>query len=147
MVTAADTSFLFSLYGNDDHSGKSVEWVSRHSQVLTLSVLNEFEFANALRFAEFKKFLPQGNAAEFYEDFCEDVRCGRLVIETCNLARVIEEAMRVSSHRTSAGGHRSFDILHVAGAMVMEAELFLTFDQNQARLASSVGLNVPEYFV
>jgi hypothetical protein len=41
------------------------------------------------------------------------------------------------------GGHRGFDILHVASALVVEAECFLTFDDNQRKLAQAEGLNVP----
>jgi len=144
MVTAADTSFLFSLYGNDAHSGKAVAWLEQHSQPISLNRLNEFELGNALRFAEFKSFLGKGKAETYWSDFLEDLRKGHVCRVSSNLARVLEEAIKLSASRTLKSGHRSFDILHVAGAVVMGAGIFLTFDQNQARLASSVGLNVPE---
>jgi hypothetical protein len=38
---------------------------------------------------------------------------------------------------TIIGGHRSFDILHVATARVLKATLFLSFDLNQRRLAGA----------
>ena len=41
-----------------------------------------------------------------------------------------------------AGGHRGFDILHVAAALVLRADEFLTFDANQKKLAESEGLAV-----
>jgi len=40
-------------------------------------------------------------------------------------------------------GHRGFDILHVAAALILEADEFLTFDANQKRLAELEGLKVP----
>ena len=43
---------------------------------------------------------------------------------------------------THAGGHRSFDILHVATATLAKAKLFLTFDNNQRKLAAAAGLTV-----
>lgn len=147
MVVAADTSFLFSLYGNDDNTEKAIRWVKEHSQVLTLSVLNEFEFANALRFAEFKSFLSPGKAEEVLDEFFEDKKQGRVVNASCNLSQVTQEAMRLSSKRTRVGGHRSFDILHVASAVQVRAEKFLTFDRNQASLARHAGLQVPDGFV
>jgi hypothetical protein len=49
----------------------------------------------------------------------------------------------ISSQRTIRGGHRAFDILHLAGAFELEAEIFLTFDRNQAGLAKSLGLKTP----
>ena len=39
--------------------------------------------------------------------------------------------------------HRGFDILHVAAALKMGAEEFLTFDGNQKKLAESEGLHLP----
>lgn len=48
-----------------------------------------------------------------------------------------------SSTRTLAAGHRSFDILHVASALVLQADLFLTFDAKRKRLAEAEGILVP----
>lgn len=146
MVTTADTSFLFSLYGNDDHTAKAIKWLSAHSLVLTITNLNEFELGNALRFAEFKSFLPSGKAETYWEDFLEDKRQGRVVTERCNLSHVVDEAHRLSSLWTLSGGHRSFDILHVASGVILRATHFLTFDQNQAKLARRLGMAVPTEF-
>jgi hypothetical protein len=42
-----------------------------------------------------------------------------------------------------AGGHRGFEILHVAVALLVKAQCLLTFDENQKKLAVSEGLTVP----
>jgi hypothetical protein len=39
--------------------------------------------------------------------------------------------------------HRGFDILHVASALIMKAQRFLTFDENQKKLTEAEGLVVP----
>ena len=44
---------------------------------------------------------------------------------------------------TVTGGHRGFDILHVATARLLRATEFLTFDANQKMLAGAEGLAVP----
>lgn len=147
MVTTADTSFLFSLYGNDGHTERALQWLRNHSCVLTITILNEFELGNALRFAEFKSFLPSGKAETYWEDFLEDKRKGRVVLQPCNLSHIFEEAGRLSSLWTLSGGHRSFDILHVASGVILRATHFLTFDQNQAKLAGKLGMRVPAEFV
>jgi hypothetical protein len=41
-----------------------------------------------------------------------------------------------------AGGHRSFDVLHVATALHLGARDFLTFDANQRKLAAAEKLKV-----
>jgi hypothetical protein len=59
------------------------------------------------------------------------------------LAELIAEANRLSAAHTLAGGHRSFDILHVAAALRLRAFTFLTFDGNQRKLAQKEDLVVP----
>jgi predicted nucleic acid-binding protein len=143
MVIVGDTSFLFSLYGNDAHSLKAVAWVAQITQPLHLNSLIHFEFGNALRFAEFRKAIPPGAAARYWAGLELAIAQGRLIVATANLADVVDEAKRLSSIRTLTGGHRGFDLLHVAGALKMHATHFLTFDGNQKQLAEAEGLVVP----
>lgn len=143
MVICADTSFLFSLYGNDAHTPRAVAWMRRQKVPLTLTSLSEYELGNALRFAEFRKGLAPGEAALFWAQFEADRASGRLLIQVCNLADVVEEAKRLSAAHTLTGGHRGFDILHVATALILNARHFLTFDTNQKKLAEAEGLAVP----
>lgn len=72
-----------------------------------------------------------------------DVKAGGLRLAICNHASIIDEAKRLSSTRTLAEGHRSFDNLHVASALVLQADLFLTFDAKRKRLAEAEGILVP----
>ena len=143
MVTVCDTSFLFSLYGNDAHSQIAVEWVRQRQQALHLNALSHFELGNALRFSEFRKAISAGVAAHYWAGFEAAIAQGRLIVATCNLADVVDEAKRLSALHTLSGGHRGFDILHVASALTMNASHFLTFDENQKSLAETEGLIVP----
>ena len=143
MVTCVDTSFLFALYGNDVHSPRAMEWLLSQHRPLTVTALNEFELANALRFAERRGAIGPGDAARFWAEFEADRAAGRISLVECNLATVIGEGRRLSALPTLDGGHRSFDILHVAAARVIGGERFLTFDGNQKRLAGAEGLVVP----
>ena len=143
MVIACDTSFLFSLYGSDVHSPKAVAWAAQNTRALHLNSLTHFEFGNALRFSEFRKTIPAGTAAQYWSGFEAAVAQGRLIVATSNLADVVDEAKRLSSLRTLAGGHRGFDILHVASALKLKATHFLTFDGSQKKLAEAEGLAVP----
>jgi len=143
MVIACDTSFLFSLYGSDANSPKAVAWSAQNTRVLYLNSLTHFEFGNAVRFAEFRKLIPLGAAVQYWAGFEIAIAQGRLIVATSNLADVVDEAKRLSSTRTLSGGHRGFDILHVASALKMNATHFLTFDGNQKKLADAEGLIVP----
>ena len=118
-------------------------WSAQNTRPLYLNSLNHFEFGNAVRFAEFRKAIPAGTAAQYWAGFEAAIAQGRLIIAASNLADVINNARRISSARTLSGGHRGFDILHVASALEMKATYFLTFDGNQKKLAEAEGLLVP----
>ena len=143
MVICADTSFLFSLYGNDVNTPPALAWSEVNSEAICISSLNRFELINALRFAECRKTIATGNAGLFASQFETDILGGRLVERVCNLAEVLAEATRLSAAHTLTGGHRGFDILHVAAARIIGATHFLTFDANQKRLAECEGFIVP----
>lgn len=143
-MICADTSFLFSLYANDAHSRRAVAWLRRHDQPISITGFNEFELGNALRFAEYRQLLPKEWAANYWAQFQAAIAQQRLQRPVCNLSSVLAEAERLSSTYTVRQGHRSFDILHVAAALHLEATEFLTFDQNQLRLARAEGLHVAE---
>lgn len=143
MVICTDTGFLISLYGNDVNTPAAIAWSAQNNQVISISPLNRFELINALRFAECRKFLKTGEAALHHQLFEHAIVDGRLVAKVCNLAEVLAQATRLSAAHTLTGGHRAFDILHVAAAFIIGATHFLTFDANQKKLAETVGFVVP----
>ena len=143
MVVTADTSFLFSLYGEDANSAKAVNFIKTSDSPISLTMLNIFELENALRFASFKQFYTSEEAAQMQNDIDSATKDGRLIIARISLNQIIETARKLSENYTQTGGHRSFDILHVAAAIILKADVFLTFDKNQTRLAQQMNLNCP----
>lgn len=135
-----DTSFLFSLYGNDAHTATAQAWVRTAKQPIAVTVLNRYEFANAIRFAAFRHVISVVDGQASLTAFETDVTQGFLHPLACDLAAVVHHAERLSRLHTASGGHRSFDILHVAAAQLASAATFLTFDANQRRLAATAGL-------
>jgi predicted nucleic acid-binding protein len=136
----ADTSFLFALYGQDAHTAAAKGRVRRLGSSLSITILQRYELGNAVRFAAFRKAIPARDAVSILTAFESDLKAGFLALTPCDLEDVVMEAERLSAIHTREGGHRSFDILHVAGARVLRAKEFLTFDANQRRLARDVGL-------
>ncbi len=143
MVIATDTSFLFALYGDDSHSKKATDWIATVQDPIQISVFNDFELRNALRFSEFSKRIESGASADHLALYENAISLGRLVVTQSNIAEILSESNRLSLAYTLTGGHRSFDILHVAAARVIGATQFLTFDGNQKKLAENEGLSVP----
>lgn len=141
-MIAADTSFLFSLFGSDAHSAAAQGWAQQTKQPIAVTALNRYEFANAIRFAAFRKVISQSDARTSLAAFDADLKHGILQLTPCDLVAVVTEAEHLSELHTAAGGHRSFDILHVATARVLKATTMLTFDVNQRKLAAAAGLVV-----
>lgn len=139
-MLCTDTSFLFSLYGHDVHTEEALARLGRAAQPLILSALNEFELGNALRFAEWRKLIPSGSTAIRLAALAEDRAQGRWHPSEIDLMEIVVEAGRLSAVHTLNGGHRAFDILHVAHARLVRGARFLSFDENQQRLAKAAGL-------
>jgi predicted nucleic acid-binding protein len=143
MATAiADTSFLFSLFGNDAHTLAAERWARQTQQPITVTTLGRYELGNALRFAAFRKVISPADALASLAAFEADFKSGHLQPASLDLTAIVIEASRLSELHTLTGGHRSFDILHVATSRLLKATTFLSFDANQRRLATTLRLNV-----
>lgn len=65
---------------------------------------------------------------------------GVLQLVDRDMTEVLTIAERLSKTHTHTSGHRSFDILHIAAALQLEADAFLSFDGKQNTLAAAEGL-------
>ena len=139
-MLCADTSFLFSLYRHDSHSETAQTRLTETGQPLVLSTLNLYELGTALRLAEFRGLVPTGHAEHCLEALAKDQPQGRWRKSEISLDEIVAEAGRLSAKHTPTGGHRAFDILHVAHARLVAPKRFLSFDANQLQLAKAVGL-------
>lgn len=61
---------------------------------------------------------------------------------TLDMEAAIARAVKLSASHTERLGARAIDLLHVACALTLESELFLTTDVRQARLAKAEGVKV-----
>jgi predicted nucleic acid-binding protein len=65
-----------------------------------------------------------------------------LIQSSVDLDKAIEAARSLSTKHTERLGCRGFDLLHVAAALELECEVFLTADDIQRSLARAEGLDV-----
>jgi len=113
---------------------------------LPVSTLLLFEFRNSLHFQQRlfsldrTRGFPKAEADGMLRDLQSDLQSRALEIVPVDWVDVHVTAERLRAIHTATHGHRFADILHVATAIHLGAELFLTFDENQKRLAGAEGL-------
>jgi len=141
-LVCCDTSFLYSLYSRDSLTQQAVALSMQLRQPLTVSILNEFELENAIRVSIFRKTIDSIVAAGMFADYTTDKRLGKIDLNICDLSEILAQAKGLSRAHTEGGGHRAYDILHVAAALRLGATEFLSFDVNRRKLGKAVGLKI-----
>jgi predicted nucleic acid-binding protein len=136
-----DTSFLVSLYTPDANSQAAAAEARRSTTTLFISPLGELEFTNALQLRVFRKELTKTEASAAYAVIQKDLAAGVYSIQPVS-AVVFDTAKRVSLKHTAGIGSRPLDVLHVAVALTVGADVLLSFDDNQRKLAEAAGLRL-----
>ena len=148
MIAFPDTSFLCAIYRSQDNSPQAAAYFKALPEALHVSGLLLYEFRQSLRFQVWlhrqdkAKGHPQADSERALADLQTDLDTGTVVVATVDWPDVYRLAETLSTRHTMAGGHRSFDVLHVATALHLGAREFLTFDANQRKLAAAEKLKV-----
>jgi predicted nucleic acid-binding protein len=141
----ADTGFLMSLYGRDANSPRAVALAARHKPVFLLTEFGEVEFANAVERLLFSHpagaYWTLSEAQAVRDRFEQHVNAGVFQLRSIP-SEAWQTAIRLSHNYTAKFGTRTLDVLHVAIAMSLQPDVFLTFDRRQWKLAKAVGLHV-----
>ncbi len=142
MSEYADTSFLVSLYVADANSAQAAARMKHAKLPILLSSLGELELTNAISLRLFRKEIGVSEAKLARAWVRKDIQDGVFLLKPLATA-VYERAKWIARKRTSQLGTRTLDVLHVASALELLAEVFYTFDRNQGKLAKAEGLRVP----
>lgn len=148
MIAYPDTSFLCAFYVKQSNSAAAAAHAATMTEPLHIAPFLAYEFRQSLRFqvwrhsANPREGLALADAQAALSQFGADLDNGVALLEPCNFQDVLRRAEDLSSRHTVAGGHRSFDVLHVATALHLGVRDFLTFDTNQRKLAGVEGLAV-----
>jgi predicted nucleic acid-binding protein len=149
LITYPDNSFLCALYRNQDNSVQALEFSGELTEPLRVTRLLLWEFRQSARFQAFRNRkdpssgYPMTEAEKMIAKVGEHLEGGKLKLAHCDFLSVLATAEGISRSRTFSGGHRSFDVLHVATALALDAREFLSFDSKQNALAAAEGLATP----
>ena len=142
MKPYADTGLLISLLLPEVTSAAAMAAVASLSSPLPLLPLGRLELRNALNFA-----IHRGRITAIERDLLAkrlegQIRSGFFNVVDLPDAALHEKARELSDCYTPTLATRSLDLLHVAGAILLGADTFLSFDARQCRAALAEGLTV-----
>jgi predicted nucleic acid-binding protein len=138
----ADTSYLFSLVLPDSNSFAAIAYLRAHAMELIFTSWQRCELQNALRLAVWRGNYDLAAMRRACDRISKDVEIGNLQDGSLIWPEVLDLVEELGEKHTMALGVRTLDLLHVAAAVSLGAERFLTFDERQVPLARAAGLHV-----
>lgn len=157
MRTYADTSFLVKLLSSEHGAaGAIAEYRRLQRPRLFFLPLHALELENAIRHRAFheRRIRPAAERMRITRDrdralgrISHFIRRGALEEVALDMDSAFDRARELSAAYTDRLGARAIDLLHVACALLLESEIFLTFDERQCELAKAENLRVPTFSV
>lgn len=144
MTIYPDTTFYVALrFFDDTHHEAATDYFEQQTEDLFFwSPWHRVEVFNTLRqFARGQRpVLREADARRIIHRLEADVRAGYFQHLESDWRDVLRAAGDISARHGFTQSCRSADLLHVAYAKDLEADLFVSFDDDQVDLASAAGL-------
>ena len=152
MRVYADSSFLLRLVTGESGAHEAgAEYRRLGRPAVFYLPLHALEVENGIRQRAYheRRVLPSGQRVRIKRE--RDAALSRLTgfvtrgafkEVALDMDTAMDRARRLATAHTDRLGARAIDLLHVACALLLESEFFLTFDQRQSDLAEAEGLRV-----
>lgn len=141
-----DTTFYVAVcYAEDAHHSVSTRALETHANDSFLwSPWHRVEVINAIRqLARGQRPAIQPvDARRIIHELENDVRLGYFLHMETDWRDVLRSAYEISTAHGFSLTCRAADLLHIAYAKELAADLFVSFDRDQLEIARAVGLNV-----
>ena len=141
LVIYLDTSAFLKLYIRERGSELVQAAVTSQEDPLPVWDLLQAEMVNSLHLKVFWGELAAAGAERLVGLFQERLDRGQYFVPDVDRPRLFAR-FRELAKRTPEFGCRTMDIVHVACALVLEPEMFISFDKRQRALAKAVKLRV-----
>ena len=117
--------------------------MQRHGEPLPFTPWHRLEVRNAIRLAVFHALIDPPQSKAQLKQMDVDLQDETLLVHTAvDWVAVLREAEKLSAARAEEFGCRSADLFHVAAAVKLGTDRFLTFDERQRKAAKAAGLSV-----
>jgi predicted nucleic acid-binding protein len=129
-----DSSALVKRYVREKGTDRVIE-ICREADEIAVSIICITEVLSACNRLLREKLITADQYAEIKHEFLRDIESAIII----NLTFEVMEKSIVCLEKGTIG---SLDALHVAAAIIYEAELFVTGDEKQTLIAEQMGVNV-----
>ena len=137
-----DTSAIVKLYIKEKYSRATSVWLKKNNEAIPLTSFHELELINAIHLKQFRTEITPDQTRLIMSRFEAHEASGIYYRPQLDWSAIFSHAIDLSKFHSADIGSRSLDILHVAAALSMNADRFLTLDDRQTRLATLVGLKI-----
>ena len=141
-----DTSIIVKLYIKEKYSRNVSNWLKENNEAVPLTSFHELEFINAIHLKLFRIETTPQTIRQIMARFDEHEKKGIYYRPPLDWSAVFIHAIDLSKTHSASLGSRALDILHVASALSIHADKFLTLDDRQSQLADLAGLKIVNIF-
>ena len=142
MTIYFDSSVITKWYLPEEDSGTALRLRNKYRPPAPLTPLHKIELVTAWSAKVFRGEISEVVLSGAQADLEMDIQRGVWLPAGHDLANVFQSATGLSRRYTPLIGARTLDILHVALALALRAEAFVTNDERQGQFAEAVGLNL-----
>ena len=139
-----DTNIIVKFYFKEEHSSKVSNWIKTNNEAIPLTTLHELEFTNVVHLKRFRNEITEDKIDLIFSRFADHSKKGVFYRPPIDWPDIYRYALDLSKRHTGKIGSRSLDILHIASALSIKADRFLTLDVRQEKLASLAGLKIED---
>src|SRR5438477_9893362 len=136
-----DSSIITKWYLPEADSAAALRIRARHAPPAVLTHLHRVELTTAWHLKVFRRELRPETVEQAVADLEHDVEAGVWEVPAYDLVDVHARAEHLARRHAAALGTRTLDILHVAAALALGTNDFVTSDRRQAALAKAVRLH------
>ncbi len=137
-----DTSVVAKCYLSEPNSAAALSIRRQFKPPIFLTHLHRVELAAGLQLKVFRKEISPTTATQVWTDLQADIAHGLWLLPSYDLISIYDRAEKLAERYSAFLGTRALDVLHVAAALELKQNEFVTADGRQARLAEANGFSV-----
>jgi predicted nucleic acid-binding protein len=137
-----DSALLVKLYIQEENSRETIQLVQSFEPPILFTHLHATEIKNALRLKCYRKEITPVALAQSIKAIEADLKVGALETSPIDWVEMFRQADALSERYALQTNCRTLDVFHVACALILKADTFVSYDIRQRAVAKKSGMDV-----